>query len=62
MKEPIYKCLDVMDDNIVYFTEFTKFGKQIVLKTATQEQLEFLYKLKHPFIYIYKDPKNGDQN
>ena len=51
-----------MADSTVYFTKPTKYGSEISLKTATQEQLEYLYKIKHPFIYIYKEQKNGDQN
>lgn len=51
MKEKdTYYVVDIFSESIVTFGKVTPFGKQIYLKTATQDQLEYLFKMKHPFV------------
>ena len=61
MEKFTYSVLDVFSDNTVYFNEPTKWGKKIDLAIATQEQLKFLYEMKHPFVYIESENKNGSK-
>jgi len=53
----MYYVVDIFKNSIVSFGKPTPFGYKINLATATQYQLEYLYKEKHPFVLKRKDKK-----
>ena len=56
----MYYVVDIFANSVVSFSKPSPFGFKINLATATQEQLEYLYKQKHPFVLKKKEVKNGD--
>lgn len=56
-----YYVVDIFRNSVVSFGKVTPFGKFINLETATQEQLEYLYNMKHPFVLKKVKKDNGSK-